>query len=90
MPPVVVAVAVVEVAVADEVRVGDARVTAGVELAITVFPSVLRTILVLNPDVGKSVGFTRHTRWYSEYHAVSSYISSVHSVSAVMLWYAMA
>ena len=82
-PPVEVGVAV-DVEEAVGLGVGVAPVEAEVE----VDPDrelVLRMILVLNADVGKFSGSTRHTRWYSENQSVSSYMSSVHSVSAVML-----
>lgn len=83
-PPVEVGVAVVDVEEAVRLGVGVAPVEAEVEVDPDGEP-VLRTMLVLNADVGKFSGSTRQTRWYSENQSVSSYMSSVHSVSAVML-----
>lgn len=78
----------VEVAEDVEGAVGLRMAVAPVEAGVEVDPdrsSVLSTILVLNADVGKFPGSARHTRWYSENQEISSYMLSVHSVSAVML-----
>jgi hypothetical protein len=83
IPPVGVEVAE-DVEGAVELRVAVGTVEAGVEVDPD-RSTVLSTMLVLNVDVGKFPGSTRHTRWYSENQAVSSYMLAVHSVSAVML-----
>lgn len=83
IPPVGVEVGE-DVEGAVELRVAVAPVEAGVEVGPD-GSSVLSTMLVLNADVGKFPGSTRHTRWYSENQAALSYMSSVKSLLPLML-----